>query len=318
MQIFKQSAIGTAVLLIAAIPASAQADDNPRGACEPACGKQNVECLVGQPAYANRLPVGRLRILDTSCTAWIIAAPNVLMTNAHCNPGFVFGLAVDFNDECDQCTGGQPKTVDTYDVTEFIQVNQALDYALFLVDGDPASVWGVASVDDAPPEVGQAIYEIHHGNGLPKGYDAGEITSVDVPGTCIFGTAVEIGVSAIATGGASGSPIYSAQTNCVVGICHCGPPCAAGYGIPMSAILADALPYIQSAGGQVVMCNETCAGPDGDMNVDGIANGLDIQAFIGAVLGIPTPAQICHGDFNGDGGLDESDVFMFVAVLVSQ
>lgn len=284
--------------------------------CAPACGKQNIECLSGQPEYDSRRPVGNMTILDTNCTAWIIAAPNILMTNAHCNPGFAFGLSVEFNQECDACAGGSLKVTDSYDVTEFIHSNAALDYAIFRVEGDPASVWGVASVDDTPLAVGQTIYEIHHGSGLPKGYDEGQITSIDVPGTCIPGTQIEIGVSAIATGGASGSPIFDANSHCVIGICHCGPPCAGGFGIPMSAILADALPHIQSAGGQVVPCSNNCPDADGDINNDGTVNAADIQAFVSATLDTPTPDELCHGDFNDDNSLDAQDIPGMTAALL--
>jgi hypothetical protein len=46
----------------------------------------------------------------------------------------------------------------------------------------------------------------------------------------------------------------------------------------------------------------------GDMNEDGRIDGMDIQLFIAAMLGTPTQAQICHGDFNGSLGLDAGDV----------
>lgn len=298
--------------------ALADSSGEPRGNCAPACGKLNVECLAGQPEYDSRLPVGRMTFAgDTWCTAWIIAAPNILMTNDHCNPGFVFGLAVEFNNECEDCAGGQSKIIDSYDVTEFIHSNSALDYAIFRVEGDPASVWGVAPVDDTLPVVGQDIYEIHHGNGLSKGYDAGQITSIDIPGGCIPGTQIEIGVSAIATGGASGAPIFSADSHCVVGICHCGPPCAAGSGIPMSSILADAMSHLQNAGVQVVPCSP-CSGANGDLNTDGQVNGTDIQAFLSAALGSPTPEELCHGDFNNDDILDDQDILGMVTALLAE
>lgn len=296
--------------------AIADSSDALRGTCAPACGKLNVECLSGQPEYDSRLPVGRMTLAgDTWCTAWIIAAPNILMTNDHCDPGFVFGLSVEFNNECENCDGVKSKPIGSYDVTEFIHSNPSLDYAIFRVEGDPASVWGVASVDDTLPALGQHIYEIHHGNGLPKGYAAGQIISLDVPGVCVSGTQIEMGVSAVATGGASGAPIFSADSHCVLGICHCGPPCAPGWGIPMSAILADAMPHLQNAGGQAVPCSP-CLGANGDINDDGEVNGMDIEAFVSAALGSPTPEELCHGDFNGDGMLGAQDIpGMTIALL---
>ena len=304
--------------LMAVSPFVARADTagDPRGACTPACSKENVECFIGMAEYESRRPVGLLRVLDTNCTAWIIAAPNLLITNAHCYPGFVFGMSVEFNRECDACAGGTLKAIDTYEVTDFLHVNPALDYALFRVAGDPASTWGVAPVDDALPDVGQGVYEIHHGAGLPKGIDQGMVTSINVPGTCILGTQIEIGVTTIATGGASGSPIYSADTHCVVGICHCGPPCAPGNSVPMAAILADALPHIHAAGATVVPCGAGCASADGDINGDGMTNGFDIQAFSDAALMMPTSEQLCHGDFNNDGLLNSADIPGMVTALL--
>lgn len=235
------------------------------GSCAPSCGKDNMECLSG-PEYDNRMPIGQILLNgSTWCTAWIVAGPNILMTNQHCTEGSIAGMTVRFNYECDACLNGSPKVTDDYTVTELIHENASLDYALIRLSGNPAATWGVARVDDAPPLVGQSIYEIHHGDGLVKGHDSGQITSVDIPGTCILGTQAEIGVSAIATGGASGSPIFSSDSHCVVGICHCGPPCTAGWGVPMSFIFPDAMPHILAAGGALNDCTN-CELPcsDGD------------------------------------------------------
>lgn len=224
--------------------------------CEAACDNQNVICVAGTPEYDSRLPVGRLRILDHHCTAWIIAAPNIILTNAHCYEGFIVGFDVDFNYECDACTDGAPLEADSYKVVEVIHANTALDYILLRVEGDPAARWGVAPVSDEPPVVGQGIYEFDHSHGMPKGFDTGEITSVSTPGTCLAGVDIEMGISVVATGGGSGSPVFSSDSHCVIGICHCGPPCREGFAVPMSAILPDALPHIRGAGGRVVLCTK--------------------------------------------------------------
>lgn len=286
--------------------------------CFPSCGKQNVECFLGTPEYASRRPVGiMLRNGGSWCTAWIIAAPNILMTNEHCLDFGIAGLTVEFNYECDQCVGGTERTTDAYTVTEIIHENASLDYALIRVSGNPAATWGVASVDDALPSIGQNVYEIHHGEGRVKGYDDGQVTSIDQPGACIGSTSIEIGVDIVATGGASGAPIFSSDNHCVVGICHCGPACAPGWGIPMSAIFPNALPFITNAGGQIAPCGPTCAGADGDINDDGSVNGVDVQAFVTATIGSPTADQVCSGDFSTNGSLGIEDVPGMVAALLA-
>lgn len=48
---------------------------------------------------------------------------------------------------------------------------------------------------------------------------------------------------------------------------------------------------------------------EGDMNDDGVLNGIDIRYFVEAATGgIPTPEQICRGDTNASGDLDAGDI----------
>jgi carboxypeptidase D len=55
---------------------------------------------------------------------------------------------------------------------------------------------------------------------------------------------------------------------------------------------------------------------DGDINLDGLTNGLDVQTFVTAMLGTPTQNQICHGDFNDSHALDLGDVPGLVDALL--
>lgn len=57
---------------------------------------------------------------------------------------------------------------------------------------------------------------------------------------------------------------------------------------------------------------------DGDLDGSGVANGADIQRFVTALLGMPGPVDLCHGDFNDDARLDAEDVPPFVAALLAQ
>ncbi|MCG8409619.1 MAG: hypothetical protein MI923_30805 [Phycisphaerales bacterium] len=60
-----------------------------------------------------------------------------------------------------------------------------------------------------------------------------------------------------------------------------------------------------------------CAGADGDLNDDGDVNGEDIQSFVNALLGSPTPDEVCHADFNDSNGLDAGDVDGMVNALLA-
>lgn len=61
-----------------------------------------------------------------------------------------------------------------------------------------------------------------------------------------------------------------------------------------------------------------CAGPpDGDLSGEGLVNGLDVHAFVDAVLGSPTPDQICAGDFDGSGDLGTGDIPGVVNALLT-
>jgi hypothetical protein len=65
-------------------------------------------------------------------------------------------------------------------------------------------------------------------------------------------------------------------------------------------------------------CEAPCPGdPDGDMDGSGTTDGLDIQPFIDAMLGTPSPDDLCHGDFDGGGALDTDDIPAMVAALLA-
>jgi hypothetical protein len=61
-------------------------------------------------------------------------------------------------------------------------------------------------------------------------------------------------------------------------------------------------------------CN--CAGHDGDVNDDAVADGRDVDLFVQGILGNPTAPQICAGDFNDNSDLDTGDIPGMVNVLL--
>jgi hypothetical protein len=116
---------------------------------------------------------------------------------------------------------------------------------------------------------------------------------------------VEIGVSAVATGGAAGAPIFDAESDCVIGICHCGPPCQAGWGVPISAIMRSALVAIESASGTIAPCRLSCRG---DLDASGDVGFGDLTTVL--VLWGPCGPEGpgCTGDVNADGTVGFADL----------
>ena len=242
--------------------------------CQPACGKINVACLTepgfeNPGAYANRTAVGKFHGsfggAMGDCTAWIIAAPNFIITNRHCitTNGQSDGLRaslqdmqIRFNYECTACVNGNTATSFFFNVIDSIPVAESsdLDYAILRVEDNPALDWGVLTVAIDPPFHGLPVYEIHHAGGNVKGYDAGQ-TTTDVfanffcQGLGEFFFSSDFGIDVIAGAGTSGAPIFDASSHAVVGICHCGAECSPGYAVALSAILADAQQSIADEGG---------------------------------------------------------------------
>ena len=65
----------------------------------------------------------------------------------------------------------------------------------------------------------------------------------------------------------------------------------------------------------VLLC---CPFPaDGDMDGNGLTDGIDIQGFTEAMLAGGSEAEVCHGDFNGDGLLDTADIPGMVDALLA-
>ena len=249
--------------------------------CAPDCGKMDIECVNPGPRYDNRTFVGRLLSNGSAfCTAWIVASDgveSVVMTNSHCVGGDVTNFQVQFNRECDACGGGSFKTTSEYNVTGLITQVPSLDYALLTVAGDPAAVWGQARLDPRVQVVGLPIYEIHHGGTLAKGYDEGNVTAVGV-NACVSN---ENSVDVIASGGASGSPVFRQDNDCATAICNCGPDCQPGFVVPMSNIVPNATPSLTAAGFSFDLCETEC-------NISSAAQPVMISNVAGSVHPLTT------------------------------
>ena len=64
-------------------------------------------------------------------------------------------------------------------------------------------------------------------------------------------------------------------------------------------------------------CTAACQGPAyGDVCLASVVNGAYVEAFVSAMFGGPTPDEVCHGDFDGSGDLNNGDVSGLVAALL--
>ena len=286
-----------------------EASANPAciGMCSPACGKDNIACVIDTPQFENsRFVAMLLENGAPSCTAWIVGGPDLVMTNAHCIPADndVSGMAVRFDYRCDECIDGELLEGATFAVTELVGLDITIDFAVLRVESDVASIYGQAIIEPVQQVEGQKIYEIHHAFGGPQGYDAGTVTGVGV-NAC---QPLQNAVSVISAGGASGSPVFSMESHCVSAICSCGPDCGEGFVIPMSQMWPLAKPVIEAAGGRVVECGDVCGGGcDGDLDFNNTVNVSDLGLLLGH-----WGASSC-GDLDGTGKVDAADLGSLLA-----
>jgi hypothetical protein len=54
----------------------------------------------------------------------------------------------------------------------------------------------------------------------------------------------------------------------------------------------------------------------GDMDDNTVLDGLDLQRFVDALLGSPSPQDICRGDYTENGLLEWDDTTGFVDALL--
>lgn len=121
------------------------------------CGvddKLNAKCYEGTAEngamYTKARAVARLYINGSgACTGWLVGPNNMLMTNEHC-----IGSAADVNSNTDFEFMGEEDSCNIqdnnwmaargtiYDGTALLAVNDAKDYALVQLEGNPASEYG--------------------------------------------------------------------------------------------------------------------------------------------------------------------------------
>lgn len=192
--------------------------------------------------------VGRLRIQTSrghsGCTAFLISEIH-LMTNEHCVgkrawdhknrkwlPREVHKVKVEM-----AAVNPKDKTkIETFAVQmPPLEINEAFDYAILKVDGNPASRFGYLSISTQAPEAKIPLWIIGH----PKlkvqqiSRIACRVISANIYGKNSFTHTCPT------IGGSSGSPVFDASTGSVIGLNHARDASKIpqlGYAIPFSKI----------------------------------------------------------------------------------
>ncbi len=123
---------------------------------------------------------------------------------------------------------------------------------------------------------------------------------------------------AAADGVYQGNAIACETTNCPIPTGAC---CLSSGGCINNLSPADCL-LIPNAfwPGEGTICPAACTScpvADGDLNGDGLINGVDVPAFAAALLNGASQDQTCAGDFNESQSLDTGDVDGFVLALLA-
>lgn len=199
---------------------------------ESTCGgsddKVDIECVSGSH-YNNSPPVGRMHYKSGGnwyvCTGSLVSCNggSQFLTNEHCinSQAIVDTLDVRFNYQYTNCSGSTVATYDTYYGDTYIKSSASLDYCLLTLKNSPQSKYGVLSISDRTVTVGETIYIIQHPGGGVKKYS----TSVTLDASHAdqySNPEIEHLYYADTAGGSSGSPVFAASDNKVVGLHHTG------------------------------------------------------------------------------------------------
>lgn len=227
-----------------------------RSICSPADFEDSI-CYEGDAGkWSNaRASVGVMSVGGNAATAMYcsgsnISGSNTILTNQHCveNQAECDNTEYVFDAYTTQCGVSAPLSewtsyrCDTMIASEpFINCDAApgdLDFALTTVQGDPASVHGFVEVDSSPLTSGEEIYIVQHPDGRPQEIAIGSGADVVVDGTVLrYYNTLDT------EGGSSGSPIFRASDNKLVGLHHCGGCSTPGVG-NRGMLLSDIAPLI--------------------------------------------------------------------------
>ncbi|MEO1576243.1 MAG: trypsin-like peptidase domain-containing protein, partial [Pseudomonadota bacterium] len=273
-----------------------------RSICSPADFEDSV-CYEGDSGkWTNaRASVGVMSVGGNAATALYCSGSNVsgsnaILTNQHCvenqaecdNTEYVFDayttqcgvsgapLAEWTSYRCDEVLAAEP----------FINCDAGpgdLDFMLTSVVGDPASVHGFVPVSTTPVTSGEELYIVQHPDGRPQEIAVGSGADVEVDGSVLryYGTLDT-------EGGSSGSPVFRASDNTLVGLHHCGGCSTPGVG-NRGMLMTDIAPLIQP-----FLCT---------------AGAVDLRA-----TGASAPVEVAG---NGNGVLDPGETWAFTVNVLN-
>ncbi|MFK8016298.1 MAG: trypsin-like peptidase domain-containing protein [Gammaproteobacteria bacterium] len=250
----------------------------------------NVRASVGVMA------VGGNAATAMYCSGSNVSGANAILSNQHCvesqascdNTEFVFEM---YRTQCGVSSSAlsewQSYRCDEMLASEPLVNCDAgpgdLDFALTTVIGDPASTFGFADVDPAPLTSGEEIYIVQHPDGRPH-----EITIGSGPDVVVDGTVLRYYNTLDTEGGSSGSPIYRASDNRLVGLHHCGGCSSPGVG-NRGMLMSDIYPLISEF---------LCTNGATDLRVGGSGNLLEVAG-------------------NGDATVDPGETWSFVVTATN-
>ena len=169
-------------------------------------------------------PVGMLKLLlqdqtgktgTSLCTASIVSR-DFILTNNHCVPGPVGYRILLAKIQMEYLDSKNTRSVRVYAVDpKPVETDEFLDYTILRVSGNPGAVYGTVKISAQAPEKREAIFIVHHPEGLPQILSRKDCFIDRLEGR-------EFVHSCDTLGGSSGSPIFSDNTSEMIGLHYAG------------------------------------------------------------------------------------------------
>ncbi|MGH8795168.1 MAG: trypsin-like serine peptidase [Stackebrandtia sp.] len=157
------------------------------------------------------------------CTAWRVGNTNRMLTNNHCvsTQADLATVESQFGYECATCDGNDPQDGVKVGSDQLVVTNPDNDFSLYSVQNfEEIEQFGTLYIEEREPNQDERIYIPGHGDAAPKRLsiyteeDGGEQCKIDTPQN----GDVTTGYACDTSGGNSGSPVISGDTNKVLAI----------------------------------------------------------------------------------------------------